>query len=112
MIGKLFFLSLIVLVISVIVIFLIKPSLVFYEKDLKSKQVELRPVNKTSVLHVDGKLYASGWARNNEHFHFNPNRINPSTSIHPFLNSLRYKKWEAFVFIHKDFVFSSAIFDL
>jgi hypothetical protein len=84
----------------------------FYNKNLDSPELELKPQNKIDVLDSAGRLSQLGWSRNYENFSFNPDRINPSTSIFKFLNKYRYKKWEAFVFIHKDFILETAVFDL
>jgi hypothetical protein len=104
--------TIITFMVSIILFLISKPSLVFYEKDLSSKQFEIEVANYTSVLTTDGALYSTGWSRNYDMFTFNKENIQPSSSIVSVLNSLRYKKWEALLFIHKDFILLTAVFDL
>jgi hypothetical protein len=105
-------LSLSLLIIAVIIGYLNLNKITFHEKVLESQQHELHLNSTTHVLTKDGRLTDIGWSRSREHFLFTPNRINPSTSVFRLFNKLRYKKWEAFVFIHPDFIIGTAIFDL
>jgi hypothetical protein len=98
------------LLISIIVYHYSNPT--FYNKNLNSPQIELKSRNKIDVLDSAGRLSQLGWSRHYENFLFNPDRINPSTSIFKSLNKYRYKKWEAFVFVHDDFILETALFDL
>jgi hypothetical protein len=84
----------------------------FHEKNNNSPQVELKLSKSVDVLTPEGKLSHIGWSRTPEYFHFNQNKIRPSTSLLSVLNSLRYKKWEAFVFSHPEFILGTGIFDI
>lgn len=110
---SLFFkLSLGILLLSLIIGYINFSTYTFYEKDLESDQKELKLTEKTQVLDKDGKLTQVGWTRSRENLLFDPSRINPSTSYFKFINKLRYKKWEAFIIIHKDFILGTALFDI
>jgi hypothetical protein len=113
MIGKMIYMTTIItFVVSVFLFIVSKPSLMFWDKDHTSKQVEIVVNDHTRVLTENGELQQTGWSRKYEMFMFNKENIRPSTSIVPILNSLRYKKWEAMLFIHKDFVLLTAVFDI
>lgn len=103
-----------VLIFSVVLAMLNLSNPTFYEKNLNSEQNEitLTGPNRTLVLTREGKLSMLGWSKNYDLFQFNPGRINPSTSFLSFFNRFRYKKWEAFVFIHPEFILGTAVFDL
>lgn len=107
-----FFLSFLVLIVSVLFAFFILREPTYYEKDLRSPQVELKPDEITPVLNNEGKLTMRGWARSSKNFSFDPSNIKPSTSPISLLNKLRYKKWEAMVIIHEDFILGTAVFDV
>lgn len=105
----------ILLVLSVILGFLNLQKPTFYEKNLNSAQVKLTPNesdNRINVLTKDGKLSQIGYSDSPKYFKFSPLYINPSTSYLSILNKLRYKKWEAFGLVHKDFILGAGVFDL
>jgi hypothetical protein len=107
-----FIFSFLILFISFSIYLYFNLGATFYEKDLNSEQIELKPTTNTSVLTVDGKLSNIGWSKSNKWLKFNPNRINPSTSPFKLINKFRYKKWEAFVLTHDKFLMTIAAFDL
>lgn len=87
-----------------------KPT--FYEKNLDSRDIEIVLTEKTHVLKDNGSLNLIGWGRSPVNYVFNKEKIKPSTTLFPFLNSLRYKKWEFYMITHKDFALGMAVFDL
>lgn len=87
-------------------------SATYHGKDLNSPQDEIKLDNVTEVLDDEGRLRLAGWGRSSNKLSFNPSNINPTTSPFSFINKLRYKKWEAFVIVHEDFIIGTAIFDV
>jgi hypothetical protein len=113
MIGKMFYLTTIItFVVSIFMLFILKPTRIFYEKNLSARQNELKANELTSILTTDGKLFSTGWSKSHELFRFNKDNIKPSSTVLPVLNSFRYKKWEAVLFIHKEFILLVGVFDL
>lgn len=101
-----------VLFLSILIGYLNFSTYTFYEKDLRSRQVELNLNETTQVLTQDGKLSQIGWLKSRENLVFNPNRINPFTSYFKLINKMRYKKWEAYAIFHKDFIMGLSAFDV
>lgn len=84
----------------------------FHQKNLNVKNIETVLLEKTNVLNPDGTLNVRGWSRSPLLYHFNRENIRASTSLVPFLDKLRYKKWEFYFLIHKDFILGFGVFDL
>jgi len=88
-------------------------DLTFYEKNLQSEQNEIIvKENNNPVLSPTGKLNYIGWSRNPSPFYMNPESIRASSSITKYVDQLRYKKWEFYLFTSKDFMFGFAVFDM
>jgi hypothetical protein len=111
---NIFALSSLILLISITFAYYNLKEPTYFQKVPNSEQHEiiLSSNAKTNVLTEDGKLSLSGWSKHYHPFHFNPEKMNPSTSPFKIFNKLRYKKWEAFVLIHKDFILGTGIFDV
>lgn len=111
---NLFIYSSIMLILSVSFAYYNLKEPTYFQKVQNSEQNEIIPSqnSKTNVLTEDGKLSISGWSKHYHNFHFNPEQMNPSTSPLKIFNKLRYKKWEAFVLVHKDFILGTGIFDV
>jgi hypothetical protein len=107
-----FLLSSTILVASIMLAYINLKEPTYYLKNMNSEQNEIQLSSPTHVLTKEGKLSMAGWSKNYENFQFSPSRINPSTSYLSFFNKLRYKKWEAFVLHHKDFILGTGIFDV
>jgi hypothetical protein len=104
----------VVLLVSIIIstIFLVPNT--FYEKNINSKQIELKPIQKTQVLLETGRLALKGWSRIPNYFEFNKTLINPVSSglFSKEFNRLRYKKWEAIMFTSGKLILLFAPFDI
>jgi len=85
---------------------------VFHEKNLEAKNYEIILTEKTPVLTKEGNLNVIGWSRSPSFYDFNSKYIKPSTTLFPFLNRFRYKKWEFFLMTHKDFYLGVGVFNL
>ncbi len=85
---------------------------VFHEKSLDARNYEVILTEKTKVLTKNGSLNVVGWSRSPYFYDFNSEFIKPSTTIFPFLNRFRYKKWEFFLLTHKDFYLGVGLFNL
>lgn len=114
--GKFFYLFIafpaIVLLIAVGLTLFNVQKPVFHEKNLDAKNYEIILTEKTPVLTKNGTLNVVGWSRSPSFYDFNNNYINPSTTLFPFLNRFRYKKWEFFLLTHKDFYMGVGVFNL
>jgi hypothetical protein len=107
-----FFIPLIVLIISIGLVVFNSQNPTFHEKNLDSKNFEIVLTNQTNILNDDGSLNLIGWGRSPVNYVFDPKKIKPSTTLNPYLNFLRYKKWEFYMITHPDFALGLAVFDV
>ena len=127
------FLSFIILLLSLIAELIIITEKVFYSKpdytqvskndEINSRinQSENNIVNVLEEKVINGQkitsLSKTGWTTTQDNFIFNPKLINPSTTIaNSFfsrfsLNKYRYKKWDAYCFVSKNYAGTFAVFN-